>query len=201
VIGVNPCDEPNVSESKKNTADLIEERKQKGAFSEGNAVVSNDRLKVFCPEGAGWAFDGNQDEVLDFISEFLGLARSSDYLALLPYFLPTSARDKKLEALRRAVHDRTHVATTVGYGPRRLHSTGQLHKGGPDRGVFLLFMAVASKNLPIPGEEFGFAVLQRAQALGDFRSLSQEGRRVIRIHLGSNVDRGLKQILDMLKAK
>ncbi len=201
VIGVNPFDEPNVSEGKKNTADLLEEWKQQGAFSEGTAVVGNDRLKVFCPEGAGWAFNGNQDEVLDLVSAFLGLARSSDYVALLPYFLPTPARDKKLQTLRQAVQNRAHVATTVGYGPRYLHSTGQLHKGGPDRGVFLLFTAVASKNLPIPGEEYGFAVLQRAQALGDFRSLSQKGRRVIRIHLGSNVDRGLKQILDMLKAK
>ena len=89
----------------------------------------------------------------------------------------------------------------MGYGPRYLHSTGQLHKGGPDRGLFVLFTAVASKDLPIPGEDFGFAVLQRAQALGDFRSLSQKGRRVIRIHLGANVDRGLKQILDMLKSE
>jgi transaldolase / glucose-6-phosphate isomerase len=200
VIGVNPFDEPNVSESKKNTVDLLEEWKQKRAFGEGTAVAGDERIKVFCPEGAEWSLDRSQDEVLDFISAFLALARPSDYVALLPYFIPTPARDKRLGALRQAVHDRTNVATTVGYGPRYLHSTGQLHKGGPDRGVFLLFTAVASKNIPIPGEEFGFAVLQRAQALGDFRSLGQKGRRVIRIHLGSNVDRGLKQLLDMLKA-
>jgi len=200
VLGVNPFDEPNVSESKKNTTDLLQEWKHTGTFKEDSPIVGDDRFKVFCAEGAGWLFEGHRDSVQDFVTAFLALARPPDYVALLPYFLSTPARDKKLEALRTAVRNRTRTATTVGYGPRYLHSTGQLHKGGPNRGVFVVLTSVAAKNIAIPEEDYGFAVLQRAQAMGDFQALNQKGRRVIRIHLGSSVDRGLKLILDMLNS-
>jgi transaldolase/glucose-6-phosphate isomerase len=198
VLGVNPFDEPNVSESKKNTTDLLQDWKHTGTFKEGSPIVGDDRFKVFCAEGAGWLFEGHRDSVQDFVTTFLSLARPPDYVVLLPYFLSTPARDKKLEALRAAVRNRTRTATAIGYGPRYLHSTGQLHKGGPNLGVFVVLTSVAAKNVPIPEEEYGFAVLQRAQALGDFQALGQKGRRVIRIHLGASVDRGLRLILDML---
>ena len=77
--------------------------------------------------------------------------------------------------MRLALRERRHVATTLGYGPRYLHSTGQLHKGGPNTGVFILFTAEAAADLPIPGQPYDFATLQRAQALGDFRSLNYQG--------------------------
>jgi len=199
VIGVNPFDEPNVSESKKNTNDLLREWKQKGAFSEGSPIIADEQLEIYCDQGARWLFEGNRDSVQNFLNAFLGLARSQDYVALLPYFLPTPERDRLLASLRSAARSRARIATTLGYGPRYLHSTGQLHKGGPDRGVFIMFTADARDDLPIPGEDYGFAVLQRAQALGDFRSLTSKGRRVLRIHLGSDVDKGLRFFADIVR--
>lgn len=199
VMGVNPFDEPNVSESKKNTVDLLAEWKQTGTLQEGTPVVTDDRFKIYCPQDAPWLFEGSRESVPEFLSAFLKLVRSSDYVAFLPYFLSTTSRDNKLDGLRLAVRERLHVATTAGYGPRYLHSTGQLHKGGPDRGVFLMLTSVAARNLAVPGEDYGFAVLQRAQALGDFRSLAAKGRRVIRIHLGASIDKGLRLLLEMLK--
>ena len=91
------------------------------------------------------------------------------------------------------------VATTLGYGPRYMHSTGQLHKGGPNNGVFIMFTYEAENDLPIPGKDYGFATLQKAQALGDFRSLNNKDRRVIRVNLGNNIEGALKQIYESLK--
>ena len=80
-----------------------------------------------------------------------------------------------------------------------MHSTGQLHKGGANDGVFILFTSDANEEVSIPGKEFGFATLQRAQALGDFRSLNSHDRRVVRVHLGNDVEAGLKKLLELLK--
>jgi hypothetical protein len=133
-----------------------------------------------------------------FLQAFVDLAAAPDYLALLPYFRRTEARHQALQTLRLALRDRRHVATTLGYGPRYLHSTGQLHKGGPNTGVFMLFTADAAADLAIPEQPYGFATLQRAQALGDFRSLNTKGRRVVRIHLGSDIEGGLKKLVESL---
>jgi hypothetical protein len=90
------------------------------------------------------------------------------------------------------------VATTVGYGPRFLHSTGQLHNGGGDNGVFVQFTASEGEDLPIPGERYGFRVLEAAQALGDYEALASRGRPVLRVGLGADVDAGLEQVLAVL---
>ena len=83
------------------------------------------------------------------------------------------------------------MATTLGFGPRYLHSTGQLHKGGPNTGVFLVITADDTEPLPLPGRRFGFGVLARAQARGDLDVLAERGRRALRVHLGSDVKAGL----------
>jgi hypothetical protein len=90
-----------------------------------------------------------------------------------------------LRTIRRQVRDRTRAATMFGFGPRYLHSTGQLHKGGPPTGVFLLITATPREDVPIPGETFSFATLELAQAVGDFKSLDAAGRRALHAHLPS----------------
>ena len=90
---------------------------------------------------------------------------------------------EELHRLRRAVRDRARVATMFGYGPRYLHSTGQLHKGGPNSGVFVLISADARVDVPIPGEPFSFGTLELAQAIGDFAALEAAGRRAVHAHL------------------
>ncbi|NUN23756.1 MAG: bifunctional transaldolase/phosoglucose isomerase [Candidatus Jettenia caeni] len=198
VIGINPFDEPNVAESKKNTNDLLSEWKQKGSFSEGKPAVEAEGLAVYCDNSQKWLSHIKQDSLSQFLNTFLSLARSGDYITLLPYFLYTPKQNGILQTLRHKLRNHYKVATTLGYGPRYLHSTGQLHKGGPDTGIFILFTADTDKDIQIPGESWSFAVLQRGQALGDFRSLNNKGRRLIRIHLGKDIEQGLKKIDELL---
>ena len=90
---------------------------------------------------------------------------------LTEYFAETPQRNERIAEFRKTIASELHVATTTGYGPRFLHSTGQLHKGGGDNGVFLQLTGGRGEELPLPGEKFGFGVLCRAQAIGDFESL------------------------------
>ena len=198
VMGINAFDQPNVAESKKNSNDLLAEWKVKGTFSEGNPVVSQDGISIFVKDSAKWLFEGHRKSVKDFLNTYVKLAESPDYISLLAYILQTPVREKLFQSLRIYLRDRFKVATTIGYGPRYLHSTGQLHKGGANTGVFLLFSADAEDELSIPGQDFGFATLQKAQALGDFGSLNNHERRVIRIHLGSDIEGGLKKLVNIL---
>jgi hypothetical protein len=103
-----------------------------------------------------------------------------------------------LQLLRSAIGDRTSCATTLGFGPRYLHSTGQLHKGGKQNGVFLLLTAEESNDSKIPGEAFSFEVLKNAQAIGDYRSLAGRSLRIVRVHLGKNIKDGLDYLHSLL---
>ncbi len=116
----------------------------------------------------------------------------------MAYFLQTTERNKYLQQIRNSLSKKYKSATTVGYGPRYLHSTGQLHKGGSNSGVYILLTSDSNLKLPIPGSGYDFATLQRAQALGDFRSLNNKQRRVIRIHVSGDLDKGLKNLSAIL---
>ena len=142
--------------------------------------------------------NNNHEPVGDAIIHFAKLSQPNDYIALLPYFLKTDDRNKILQEWRTSFRDTFKVATTLGYGPRYLHSTGQLHKGGPATGLYIILVG-DENDLPIPGEKYGFATLQRAQALGDYRSLDDKGRRVIRIDLGKDIDANLKKLWHSVK--
>ena len=101
---------------------------------------------------------------------------------------------------RHAVRDTKKVATTLGFGPRFLHSTGQLHKGGPNSGVFLQITCDDAEDLPIPGEKFSFGILKQAQAQGDFKVLADRGRRILRVHLGKDVAAGLAKLRELVQS-
>src|SRR5262249_28156636 len=126
---------------------------------------------------------------------FLSLLREGDYFALLAYVAPgDDALGRALRAFRAAVRDKARTATMFAYGPRSLHSTGQLHKGGPNSGVFLLITASPQPDLAIPGEPFSFGTLELAQAVGDFGALDASGRRAMHAHL-PNPDASLVKTL------
>jgi len=127
------------------------------------------------------------------------LAGRGDYVAILAYLHATPARLGALERLRHAVRDRTRAAVTLGWGPRYLHSTGQLHKGGPATGVFLQIVADEPQE-PIPGERYGFRELQRAQADGDYRVLGRHGLRVLRLDAGAAPDDTLARLAANVEA-
>jgi hypothetical protein len=115
------------------------------------------------------------------LDRFLSGIRPGDYLAIMAYLPPTPENDRQLAALRLRLRDRLRVATTLGYGPRYLHSTGQLHKGGPPVGHFLQIADPVADDVPIPGDPFGFGELEAAQAEGDLQALRSRGRPAIRI--------------------
>jgi transaldolase/glucose-6-phosphate isomerase len=171
VLGVNPFDEPNVTEAKAATSALLAQHAQQGRLPEPEDVLT--------PADA------------EAIRQHVLGAGAGDYVALCAYFVRTPERDRLLELMRVGARAATRAATTVGYGPRFLHSTGQLHKGGPSTGVFLQLTADVAEDLPIPGEAYSFGTLRAAQALGDLQVLRRRGRRAVRVHLGSDVDAGL----------
>jgi glucose-6-phosphate isomerase len=184
VLDIDPFDQPNVQESKDNTVRLLTAYAANGALPDPGGAL---------PAAAP-----------DFAARLLAHLRSTragDYVALTAYFARTAAREKLLRELRRAIRDRFKVATTVGYGPRFLHSTGQLHKGGPANGVFIQLSADDPQDVPVPGESYTFGVLKAAQALGDYESLASRGRRVLRVALGADVEGGLRAALTALTAR
>src|SRR5262249_25964112 len=123
-----------------------------------------------------------EDPGFDDLGALLKEVREGDYVAILAYLDRTSETEDALETVRLAIRDVHKVATTTGFGPRFLHSTGQLHKGGANNGVFVrVGDATRSVDLPIPGQAYTFGTLIDAQALGDLRSLRTRGRRVARI--------------------
>ncbi len=195
IIGINAFDQPNVEESKKNTKDLLEGWSKDGSFKRSTPVLEKESIAVYSGKKTEQLASGHDESIGAIVDSFTAEAKPGDYIALLPYFLLTNERTKKLQAWRQQLRDELKVATTLLGGPRYLHSTGQLHKGGPDTGLYIILMGDEEHDLAIPGEKFGFAVLHQAQALGDFRSLDDKGRRVIRIHLGKDIDTGLDDLI------
>ena len=176
LLDVNPFDEPNVRQAKEATRALLDTYVSQGRLPvpEPDAVIEGVRLTL------SDAARGTADDPLAFLR---GL-RPPDYVGLLVYLPPDDeAFSPVLRELQRAIAVKTGCATTLGYGPRYLHSTGQLHKGGPNTGAFIIVTADASPDLPIPGEPYSFGVLELAQAIGDFASLNSAGRRALHLHL------------------
>ncbi len=181
-LGINPFDQPNVEAAKLLAHQMVTAYVEKDALPGGKAAPLSRQA----------------------LSEFLAQAQAGDYLALQAYLQPTRDTTAALQALRVKLRDRLKVATTVGYGPRFLHSTGQLHKGDAGNGLFVQFTADDPRDVPIPDEagkpesSITFGVLKMAQALGDGQALRDAGRRVIRFHLGRDVIGGLKQLAEGL---
>ena len=196
LLGINPFDEPNVQQAKDATRKILESYKVSGqlAIREPDRTLPGE-IGLTLSAAAREALHGHGADAL------LTLLRQGDYFSLLAYLGPDKEVLRDLQAFRRAVRDRTGVATMFGYGPRYLHSTGQLHKGGPNTGVFVLISATPREDVPIPGEPFSFGTLEQAQALGDFTSLDATGRRALHVALPSP-DRGLlRKLADGLLAR
>jgi hypothetical protein len=195
-LGINPFDQPNVQESKEATKELLEYFSAHGRLQEQTMLVSDGTLTVYADEQARIQLPTSS--VLDAMRRHLAGVRQGDYIALLNYIEETTEIEGIIQAIRTHLRDLTKCATTTGYGPRFLHSTGQLHKGGPDTGIFIQVTAPDKVDLPIPGEPYTFSILKQAQALGDFRSLAAHGRRAIRVDLGADVVKGLKRIQELI---
>ena len=168
VLGLNPFDQPDVQRAKDSTDAVLREYQRTGNLPK---VEASD------------TFDGLIDQ-----------AGPGHYLAIMAFLRQTPSADDALQAIRARVIQDHGIATTLGYGPRFLHSTGQLHKGGPGTGLFLQITADHAEDVSIPGEPFTFGVLADAQALGDLRALQDLGRSVLRLRLGAEVEDELRGV-------
>jgi transaldolase / glucose-6-phosphate isomerase len=197
VLGIDPFDQPNVTESKDATNALLETFRERGALPQPMPLVAEPGLSISADPGALGDVPVSVDGA---VAQLIGLARAGvDYVAILAYLPQDAEIEARLQAIRARIGDATRAATTLGFGPRFLHSTGQLHKGGPDTGVFLQVTAEPSKDLPIPGWEESFGTLIAAQALGDLASLQKRGRRAMRLHV-NDIDAGLTRLEAMVGA-
>ncbi|HET8570738.1 MAG TPA: glucose-6-phosphate isomerase [Candidatus Limnocylindria bacterium] len=185
VLGIDPFDQPNVQESKDATKELLAAARNTGRLSTPAPLVATEGMALYGdPKSLGdtpLTVDGG-------IRQLLSLARPGDYFALLAYLPQDRDVEALLQRLRAQVRDALGIATTLGFGPRFLHSTGQLHKGGPDSGIYLQITAEPRKDLPIPGWDETFGMLIAAQALGDLQSLQRRNRRVLRLHFADAGD-------------
>jgi glucose-6-phosphate isomerase len=196
-LGINPFDQPNVQESKDATKALLEKYTREGKLEEQAALASDGQLTVYAGGEAG----ESSASVGDALRAHCAKIKPGDYVALLSYIEETPDVETAIRAIRTSVRDATRCATTNGYGPRFLHSTGQLHKGGPDSGVFIQITAPDKVDFPVPGAPYTFSVLKDAQALGDFQSLLKHGRRAIRVDLGDDVLIGLAKLQELIDAE
>ncbi|MEP7360322.1 MAG: glucose-6-phosphate isomerase [Chloroflexota bacterium] len=179
VLGINPFDEPNVTESKDNTKRVLEQYGQMGSIVQAAPLAA--------------------DDLAGALGTHLARATSNGYYAIQAYIAPSESRDRALRAAADALRDATKRAVTVGYGPRFLHSTGQLHKGGAPIGCFIQLTAAHSEDLPIPGWKESFGTLIDAQSAGDYASLEAHGLPVARIDLGTDVEAGLAALTAAIK--
>jgi transaldolase / glucose-6-phosphate isomerase len=193
VLGVNPFDEPDVARAKDNTAALLEQWKKTRRLPEWPADVEEDGIALMAnanPKPASFA---------EGLTAHLGRAQPGNYIAIQAYLEPSAEVWPRLQAIRALLRDRLKIATTLGFGPRYLHSTGQLHKGGPPSGLFIQVTGNDKEELPVPGAGYDFSTFKAAQALGDLQALSQSERRVIRLHLTGKAPQGLQHLLHLLR--
>ncbi|HJR80443.1 MAG TPA: bifunctional transaldolase/phosoglucose isomerase [Anaerolineales bacterium] len=177
ILGVNAFDQPNVESSKKITKAKIAEYQKNGRLDEGKPVWESDGLSVFSSSTVNGA------TLADVLRSFLAEAEPNGYVAINAYLPRNAEMIEVLQAMRVAIRAKTGNAVTAGFGPRFQHSTGQFHKGGPERALFIQITAEPAVDMDIPTEGLTFGTLLRAQALGDYEALIEAGRRVLRVHM------------------
>jgi glucose-6-phosphate isomerase len=200
VLGIDPFDQPNVEEAKQLTRDVLarHERGERDAAAAPTALVSGDGLTLH--GDAALRLTSRDGGVVGELARHLARRRSNAYLCLQAFIAPTPARDDALARLRAFLRDRTGRATTAGYGPRFLHSTGQLHKGGAQIGWFLQLTAGHPDDREIPGWPYTFGQLIDGQASGDFAAIEAHDLPILRVHLGDDPDAGLAALERALAA-
>jgi transaldolase/glucose-6-phosphate isomerase len=193
ILEIDPFDQPNVQESKDATRELLDVFRAHGRLPAPDPLTMQDGVAAF----ADASLLGGASSPADAVRALLDMMDAGDYFALLAYLRRDPQVEARLESVRARVGAASGVATTLGFGPRFLHSTGQLHKGGPPSGIYLQLTADPERDLPIPGWHETFGTLVAAQALGDLRALQARGRRVLRLH-GDDAERLLSALEEMV---
>jgi transaldolase/glucose-6-phosphate isomerase len=201
IIGIHPFNQPDVEASKIATRKLTEEYERAGKLPAETPFFEAGGIKLYADEKNTAALKqaAGKPSLAGYVKAHIGRLAPGDYFAVLGYIEMNAPHREVLQAMRHSVRDAKRVATCVGFGPRFLHSTGQAYKGGPNTGVFLQITCDDAADLPVPEQKYTFGVVKAAQARGDFQVLAERGRRALRIHLGPDVDAGLKQLLSALR--
>jgi transaldolase/glucose-6-phosphate isomerase len=181
VLGIDPFDQPNVEEAKQRTRDLLDGR-GRDAGPAAPPIAADGGLTLYGDAPLRLSANGDGSLVGE-LRRHLARRRPNAYLAIQAFIAPTAGRDEAIARIRTLLRDATGCATTAGYGPRFLHSTGQLHKGGPPVGWFLQLTADHPVDRPIPGWPYTFGRLIDAQAQGDFESIESHDLPIVRVHL------------------
>ncbi len=185
ILKIDPFDQPNVQAAKTMTKEILAKLASGDVPSEVTApiLVSTDIA--------------NQVKLNTLGQDVYSLLESNDYIAILPYVYPSADVEKALLTLRDKIMNKTKRSVLFGYGPRYLHSTGQLHKGDGNNGVFLILSVDPKQDIKIPGQKYTFGQLCNAQALGDFQALQEKGRRVVKLHLTQPLLENIQKITDL----
>ncbi|MDO7847809.1 bifunctional transaldolase/phosoglucose isomerase [Hymenobacter sp. M29] len=194
VFRINPFDQPNVQAAKTATDKLMKAVEADGKLPEGEKPAASEN-------GVDYYTAAHGDGAAGVLKAFFAQAKPGDFMCLQAYLTETPAVSASLLELRQRVQNALHIATTSGYGPRFLHSTGQYHKGGPNTGLFIQFTDDNPQDLALPGRSYTFGTFKNAQALGDLQALLDNGRRTLRVNLGNDAEAGLKTMLAALELK
>jgi transaldolase/glucose-6-phosphate isomerase len=201
LLGINPFDQPDVEAAKDAARRLTAAYEASGELPSQEPFATDDRLSLYADERNTAALRTTGRPSLEaLVRAHLDRLVAGDYFGLLAYVEMNERNTLALQTIRHRVRDAKRVATCLGFGPRFQHSTGQAYKGGPNTGVFLQVTRDHPEDVPVPGHRLTFGVVEAAQARGDLEALAARGRRVLRIHLGPDVDGGLRH-LDSLVAK
>ncbi len=195
-LGINPFDQPNVEAAKVLARELIEAFAAEGGLPAQQPALVDSNLELYG--------DVSADNLRGALSAFLDEAQPNSYVALQAYLQPSGEVSESLQEIRASLRVRTRLATTLGFGPRYLHSTGQLHKGDAGAGLFIQITADDERDAKIPDEagspegSLSFGTLKAAQAMGDRKALEGAGRRVVRLHIKGDIREGLTRVVEAL---
>jgi transaldolase/glucose-6-phosphate isomerase len=197
VLDINPFDEPNVQESKDQTEQILVSLEKTGSLPAEEPRAHGEGIEIFATDSVWARLSAGVPSLPSLelvLNRFLGLSSPGGYLAILAYLERTAAAEASFLLLRRAIRNAVHLPVLQGYGPRYLHSIGQLYKGGPQKGMFLEITVADPGDIAIPGRKFTFGQLKEAQALGDYASLAKRDRPTLRLHLSQGAETGLRVV-------
>ncbi len=192
MMGINPFNQPNVEAAKVQARSSLQAYQESGSLPEPTISAKEPPL-------AAYGMDDAPDSIAACLGKLLASRNERSYLAIMAYIERNAESASALQELRRVVTEALDMPVTLGYGPRFLHSTGQLHKGGPPTGLFLQITCDDAQDMPIPGKAYSLGTLKRAQAIGDLNALRQAGRDVLGIHMQGDPTEGLAEIARALR--
>ena len=196
IMGIHPFDQPDVESAKIAARKLTDAYEASGSLPEETPILEDAGIKLYAdPANAAQLAALAEHPSLDaYLKAHLDRLGPGDYAALLAFLPMNQQTETILERVRLVIRDAKRAAICLGFGPRFLHSTGQVYKGGANNGVFLQVTCEESQELPVPGKRYGFGIVKAAQARGDFAVLAERGRRALRVHLGPDPVAGLERL-------